>query len=159
MKQKTLVIAFGNPLRRDDGVGYRAASLLSDALPDGAATVIFRQQLTEDLAGAVGEADRVIFIDAEIAPRPGAVSIKRLGPADFLSNVLLHRMTPADVLAWTKLIYGRVPRSEQVTVAGVAFDFGDSLTPPVEAALPALVETVKHLVSGRAVSMPAAERD
>ncbi len=54
-------------------------------------------------------------------------------------------MTPADLLAWTKVIRGRVPRSEQVTVAGVDFDFGDTLTPPVEAALPALVEAVKHL--------------
>ncbi|WP_054695086.1 hypothetical protein [Desulfosarcina cetonica] len=83
MQQKTLVIAFGNPLRRDDGVGYRAAPLLSDALADDAATVIFRQQLTEDLAVAVGEADRVIFIDAEIASPPGAVSIRRLRPRTY----------------------------------------------------------------------------
>jgi hydrogenase maturation protease len=145
---RTLVIAFGNTLRQDDGVGERAAAgLMGESTENGNMRVIFRQQLTPDLAASIGEARHVIFIDADTGPVPGSISVRRLLPAVHCSAGLHHWMSPAELLAWAQVLYGSAPKAEQVTVSGAAFDFGEGLTPPVRSALPTLLEIVNQLTS------------
>ena len=69
-----LIIGYGNPLRGDDGVGWRVAEAVAAALPDGAAEVLTVHQLTPELAELMSRADRVIFIDAAAEGEAGEVS-------------------------------------------------------------------------------------
>jgi hydrogenase maturation protease len=142
---RTLVIAFGNPLRQDDGIGFHAAELLGHSSGNGDMQVIFRQQLTPDLAASIAEAERIIFIDADTGPPPGSISVRNLKPETFISSCLFHHITPGEIIAFANKIYGRTPRTHQVTVSGAAFDFKEGLTPSVKSALPVLVEIVKNL--------------
>ena len=59
-----LIIGYGNPLRGDDGVGWRVAEAAGTALPEGAATVLAVHQLTPELSAPISRAGRVVFVDA-----------------------------------------------------------------------------------------------
>jgi hydrogenase maturation protease len=67
----TLVIGFGNPLRGDDGAGWRAAELIAADLRARGVTVVGRHQLTLELAEDVSEADIVMLVDASCENSPG----------------------------------------------------------------------------------------
>ncbi len=54
-------------------------------------------------------------------------------------------MTPIELLAWARILCGPVPRADLVTITGAAFDLNESLSPQVEAALPALLDKIKAL--------------
>jgi len=144
--QKILIIAYGNPLRQDDGVGWRVARHLRELFRDDPVEVTFRQQLTQELVLSVSSSSRVVFIDSEVGDSPGTITHRRLEPARSLSPNLSHHMAPAELLAWTRILCGRAPRAELITVTGAAFDLNEFLSPQVEAALPALFEMIKGLV-------------
>ena len=145
-EKKVLIIAFGNPLRQDDGVGWRAARHLGELFQDDPVEVVFRQQLTPELVLYVSRSSRVVFIDSEIGNAPGTITHRNLAPARFLSPNIIHHMDPAELLAWTRILCGQVPRATLVTITGAAFDLNEFLSPQVEAALPALFEIIKDLV-------------
>jgi hydrogenase maturation protease len=141
-----LIIAYGNPLRQDDGVGWQTAQHLKELLRDDPVEIIFRQQLTQDLVFSVSNSSRVIFIDSEFGNPPGTITHRNLRPAGFLSSNSTHHMTPIELLAWARILCGPVPRADLVTITGAAFDLNESLSPQVEAALPALLDKIKALV-------------
>lgn len=145
-EKNILIICFGNPLRQDDGIGWQAANYLTDWFRNNPVTVIFRQQLTQDLVLTIQNASQVFFIDSEIGLTPGKITVRNLKAAQFSSSGLMHHMTPAELLAWTKLLCNRMPPAKLITITGTAFDFEESLSPPVEKSLPSLFETVKALV-------------
>ena len=145
-EKKILIIAYGNPIRQDDGVGWRAARHLRELFRDDPMEVIFRQQLTPELVLSVSNASRVVFIDSEVGDTPGTITLRDLDPAHCLSPGITHQMAPAELLAWTRILCGHLPRADLVTITGAAFDLNESLSPPVEAALPALFEMIKGLV-------------
>ncbi|RLE31149.1 hypothetical protein DRJ54_01095, partial [Candidatus Acetothermia bacterium] len=60
---KALVVGFGHPLRRDDGVGLWVAQRLSD-LPG--VEVIAAQALAPELVPKIATADLVVFVDARM---------------------------------------------------------------------------------------------
>ncbi len=70
-----LIIAYGNPLRQDDGVGWQTAQHLKELLRDDPVEIIFRQQLTQDLVFSVSNSSRVIFIDSEFGTPPEPLPI------------------------------------------------------------------------------------
>ncbi len=146
-EEKIHIIAYGNPLRQDDGVGWRAAQHLREFFQDDPVEVIFRQQLTQDLALAVSNSYHVIFIDSEFGNTPGTITHRKLVPARHLSSTITHHLTPAELLALTGILCGQVPRADLVTITGAAFDVNEFLSPPVEAALPALFKLIEGIVN------------
>ena len=60
-----VVIGYGNPLRGDDAIGWKAAEALRDVYEDDMAVEVFAShQLNPEMAESVAEAGMVIFIDA-----------------------------------------------------------------------------------------------
>ena len=140
-----VVIGLGNELMADDGVGVHAVRRLGRILPAnipcveiGTAT-LKAQTLCE-------EADLVVAIDAvQAGGRPGSVYVfdptdAVLPGADSLHDLSLAglmRMIPPD----------QRPRALVVGVEPARLDYALSLSPPVEAALPDVIETVCQLVA------------
>lgn len=93
--KRPLIIGFGNPLRGDDGIGWRAAELLEAELGD-AADVIACHQLTPELAPSLGAASVVIFLDASVELAPGEISESMVAPAD--PSSFTHYLTPAQLV-------------------------------------------------------------
>ncbi len=103
----TLVIGYGNPLRQDDGMGWRAAELLERKFSSGAVEVVQCHQLTPELAAKVVNASLVVFLDAACDQDPGAVSS---APVRAEGHVTWsHRLSPAQLLSLSQQLGSPAP--------------------------------------------------
>jgi hydrogenase maturation protease len=140
-----LILAYGNPLRGDDGVAWRAAEELSGRFAASEVEVVCTHQLTPEMAEKVSWADAVIFLDAAEDGQTGEVSCNRL-VEPFGEVRFSHQLSPVAILALAKQLYGASPRAYSVTLTGQCFDHGDTLSSVVETALPCFVAKVDALV-------------
>ena len=97
---RTLFIACGNPLRRDDSVAHEAISLLS-SVPDSRTLSVL--QLTPELAAEISGFDTVVFLDADqYAVRVNLTPVPVSPPAPALSHV----SGPGEIVALARSLYG-----------------------------------------------------
>lgn len=150
MPARILIVAYGNPLRSDDGVAWRAADLLAERFSDSKVEILRLQQLAPEISEKISHFATVIFIDAVAADDktvPGQIHVEEIAPqtgAD--TSRFTHAVSPQTVVALAATLYRAKPRAFLVTVPAASFDHGDALSPSVEAALPALVSKVDRLV-------------
>jgi hydrogenase maturation protease len=137
------VVAFGNPLRGDDGVAWRVAQEVERA--GDAAVVLTLHQLTPEVAVVVSQTTGVIFLDAAQGPVPGQVSSRELAPIATQST-FTHHISPEAVLALSLRLYGNCPRAALVTVAAASFAVGEELSQAARHAVPEAVRTVQQLI-------------
>ena len=143
---RLLIVAYGNPLRSDDGVAWRAADALKDKFPASEVEILQMHQLTPELAESLNCVAAVIFVDAaEGVGPPGQLHCEELlelaGEARFS-----HQLSASAVVALAGQLYSARPRAFSVTLTGESFDHGEALSPAVVAALPALVARIEALV-------------
>ncbi len=115
----TLVIGYGNPLRGDDGVG----SFVAKRSGPGA---IACHQLTPELAEPISQADRVIFVDADVTVAPGRIRVRRLQPRP---KAGIHNYDPEALLDLSRQVYNRVPEAILIGIGVQSFELCESLTP------------------------------
>jgi hydrogenase maturation protease len=142
--ESVLVIAWGNPLREDDGVAWHVLEGLRALQPRPwlpALRLRHAHQLTPEMAECVSRAAGVVFVDARRDGAPGEVRCEPVAPAAG-SNPLAHSLTPQGLLLYAEALYGRAPEAAVVTVAGERFGVGDELSPRVRRALPRAVRAV-----------------
>jgi len=133
-----LIIGYGNRLRSDDGVGFRAAELLRERNVNPDIEVLAVPQLTPELTEPVSRAQQVIFIDAAAEGPPGEVRQRKLA-APAAGAAFTHQMTPEALLAAAAALYGASPSGVLYSICGESFAYGEQLTPAVERALAELV--------------------
>jgi hydrogenase maturation protease len=136
----TLIIGYGNPLRGDDGVGWRVAERLRAAIHDPDIEILAVHQLTPELMDPISRAGRVIFIDAAAGPVPGEIQERTVEPHAAAGAAFSHHATPAALLAGARTLYGRAPQATLLTVAGADFSLSDDLSPAVGSRVDAVVE-------------------
>jgi hydrogenase maturation protease len=138
-----LVIGYGNPLRGDDGVGQHAAWMLAECANLTHTDVICCHQLTPELAEPISRAALVIFIDATRNEGPGTIRRHRLSPLPG-PGAFTHNVSPQALLTSAQALYGNCPAAILYSVGGQYFDYTDTLSAPVRAALPRLLRRVKR---------------
>ena len=142
---RVLIVAYGNPMRCDDGLAWRAADELEGKLSSSAVEVLRVHQLAPELAEAVSRCEAVIFVDAAAADgRPGEVRSAEVVACEGASR-FSHQLTPGAVVSLAHQLYGASPCAFTVTLSGQCFDHGESLSPVVAAAIPALVARIEAL--------------
>lgn len=143
----TLVIACGNPLRGDDGVGAKVA----DALQGGAeaCTVITVHALLPELAESVARASRVVFVDARLGAVPGRVSTDAVSATAVDTALQGHGLTPGGVVGLATQLYGWRGDAWLVSIEAGEFGYGAALSAPVAAAVPAAVAAVVSRIVSR----------
>ncbi|NEQ47882.1 MAG: hydrogenase maturation protease [Leptolyngbya sp. SIOISBB] len=143
---QTLVIGYGNTLRGDDGVGYLAAEQVADwNLLD--VTAIACHQLTPELAAALTECDRVIFIDATLPGTETAVQVRSLQPAT-VASLDAHRSDPAELLQLTAQLYGSSPPAFHLLLPTAEMGFTEDLSAIAQTGLEAALQKVRALLKG-----------
>ena len=137
-KTRCLVLACGNALRGDDGVGSRLAKWAEERFcNDPQIRVISRQQWTPELASDVAEADSVLFIDASMKAPPGRVRLIPVSSRVESSAPPSHHLTPSQLLGLTRSLYGSIKAHAMLlTVGAASTELGEEFSQPVEAALP-----------------------
>ncbi len=133
-----LILACGNTLRGDDGIGPRLAQWAEERWRgDARIRVLSRQQWTPDLAPDIAAADSILFLDCSIESEPGAVQLRALTPHRSESGLSSHHTGAAELLTLAQEFYGRTPRTSMLlTIGAGATGLGESLTPAVSAAFP-----------------------
>jgi hydrogenase maturation protease len=92
-----LIIAYGNPLRSDDGVAWQAAETLRRKLPSAQAEITCVHQLTPELAERLSRSQSVIFLDASCSGEPGKITCE---PLSLSADVhFAHQLSPRGLLA------------------------------------------------------------
>jgi hydrogenase maturation protease len=123
---KILLIGYGNPGRRDDGLGPAFAGAVEKLNLPGI-MVDVNYQLTVEDAHAVAQHRIVVFADAD-AGGPEPFSFRAIEPAAHLS-FSSHSIDPPAVLALSQELFGTQPEGYLIGIRGYAFDeFNDSLT-------------------------------
>jgi len=139
-----LVIAWGNPLREDDGVAWHVLEGLRRLRPrPGLPTLHLRHahQLTPEMAECVSHATGVVFIDARRDGVAGALRCEAVLPAAG-TNPLAHSLSPQALLLYAEALYGRAPLAVLVSVVGERFGMGEGLSPAVRRSLPRAIRAV-----------------
>ena len=141
----TLLLAYGNPLLGDDGIGHEIAWAVSERRTG--IEIVTGHQLLPELAAQVAAARQVVFVDACRGDRPGAV---HCAPVRAEAPVRQgHVLTPTALMALTREAFGLEPPAWLVTVEGTSFDIGSSVSEVVTAAVPIAVERVLALLETR----------
>jgi hydrogenase maturation protease len=148
--QGVLVVGYGNTLRGDDGIGWRAAALLAEDPRLAGAEVLAHHQLTPELALDVARASLVVLVDARAGGgAPGSVRVRRVAARQDGMTAWSHHLDPAALAGLASALYGAVPPVYLVSVDGAWFDDGEGLSPALEQALPRVADTVAQLVAER----------
>jgi hydrogenase maturation protease len=145
-----LIIGFGNPGRRDDGLGPAAAEMLEPlALPG--VTVDSDYQLTVEDAAEAARHAYVLFIDADCTgPEPFA--LHRVRPGDSVS-FSTHSVQPDGVLALARDLFQSTPAAYLLGIRGYAFnEFGEGLSERARANLAAAIDFIKPVITQRTFS-------
>lgn len=138
---RVLVVGVGSELRRDDGVGRVVADLI-DARGIPGVTVRSVPQLVPELAEAMIDVERVVFVDAAI--RIDSIEVSRVVPGR--SPMGSHHGDPASLLALADLIGGPVPETFVVRVPVTDLGFGPDLTPGCRSRVGLAVDAVLDVV-------------
>jgi hydrogenase maturation protease len=149
---RCLILACGNWLREDDGVGLRLAEWAESRFHSEAEVrILARQQWTPELAEDISGAESVVFIDCAANSTPGMVRLAPVAPSAELPRLLTHHLGAADLLAMCRDYYDALPRTAiLLTVGAASLELREGLSGIVAAALPdaedLLEETVLRLL-------------
>jgi hydrogenase maturation protease len=153
-QSRCLILACGNTLRSDDGVGPWLAQWAEDKFrEDPRIRLISRQQWTPDLAEDIAQADSALFIDCSIESAPGSVHIVEVQPSAASLGLATHHQGAPELLALTRELYGSSPQTAMLlTIGAGSTELGEQFSDAVNAALPeacrVLEETVLRLMAG-----------
>jgi hydrogenase maturation protease len=150
---KTLIVGYGNPLRSDDGFGWHVTRALAPVLAGCEVEVMTCHQLTPEIAEPLSRCHFAIFLDADSRGTPGKLHCRKVRPASPPPGAFTHGCTPAHLLASAEKLYGSRPEAVTLTVSVRTFAFGEKLSPVVSAALPGVVEQVRHWVGAAHTSL------
>jgi len=140
-----LILAYGNPLRGDDGFAWHAAGELQKTLPSSLADIRVLHQLGPELAEPMSLADVVLFLDAACDGRPGAITCVPV-TAESLRPGLFHQLTPQSLLSLCERLYFARPRAFVISMGGESFAFAETLSTAASRTLPQFVSAVHELV-------------
>jgi hydrogenase maturation protease len=133
-----LVLACGNTLRSDDGVGPRLAEWAAERFRDDShVRILARQQWTPDLAMDIAAAESVLFVDSSANSVPGRVSLVAVPSNRGNGDTASHHMAAHELLGLTRSLYGSMSAHAMLLTIGTgSTELGETFSDPVEAALP-----------------------
>jgi hydrogenase maturation protease len=141
---QTLILALGNPIRSDDGVGIAALRCL-EADPRVPGTVDLVEGGTKglELVPRISGSSRLLVLDAiDVGALPGTVLCLR--GADLQSvpgNGNVHDLALGDILNALRLLGQEPPEIVLLGIQPGTTQLGTELSECVESSLPLLVET------------------
>jgi hydrogenase maturation protease len=136
-----LVIGYGNPGRRDDGLGPALAAAVA-AIGLDTVSVDSDYQLQVELAADIARHDVVVFADAHVSCDDPFVFYRLRPSADII--VSSHRVSPATLLALARHSFDACPAGYVLGIRGHEFnEFGEWLSAKASANLAAAIEFIQ----------------
>lgn len=147
-KARCLILACGNTLRGDDGVGLWLAAWAERRFSgQDDVRVIARQQWTPELAEDVARAESVLFIDCSVDSAPGSVYLTPVKPVASTQGLATHHQGAVELLAQARDLYDSLPRNALLlTIGAGSTELGEVFSPAVTAALPDACRLIEETV-------------
>jgi hydrogenase maturation protease len=145
---RCLILACGNTLREDDGVGPWLAAWTEERFAgDPSVRVVSRQQWTPELAEEVAVAQSVIFIDCAANAQPGSIRLAPVVAGGEAPGLATHHFGAAELLSLSKELYGSVPHTSLLlTIGAGSLGLREGFTEAVNAALPEACDRLERSV-------------
>jgi hydrogenase maturation protease len=146
---RCLILACGNPLRSDDGVGPWLITWAQEKFgEDPAVRIMYRQQWTPELADDIARSEAVIFIDASTQAAPGSIQVHRVAPSEDTARIATHHLQAPQLLALASQLYESTPITSLLLTIGIGSTaLGETFSPPVRASLQEACELLERLVT------------
>lgn len=150
---RCLILACGNTLRGDDGVGLWLAEWAEQHFAkQPGVRIIADHQWTPELAEDVARAQSVLFIDCSLDTAPGSLHLTPVEPAAAGQGINTHHQNAAELLALARELYASLPLNTQLlTIGAGSIELGETFSAAVTAALPEacklIEETILQLLS------------
>ncbi|TWU44881.1 hypothetical protein Q31b_00510 [Novipirellula aureliae] len=122
---RTLIIACGNPLRGDDGLGPALVDRLSSLQRSDIETDVDYQLNIED-AVTIAAYKRVLFVDASVTA-PSPFLLQPLAPSSEITFTS-HSVTPGAILAICQDHFHHRPEAWVMGIRGFRFELGEGLS-------------------------------
>ena len=157
---RCLILACGNTLRGDDGIGPWLADWADERFAGNPAVrVLSRQQWTPELAEEIAGTESVLFIDCSVESAPGSVSLMRVKLAAVEPGLATHHIAAAELLAMGQELYNFTPRNAVLlTVGAASTELCEGFSSEVAVALPeacrVLEDTVRQFLAGFQFAAP-----
>ena len=140
-----LLLACGNSLRQDDGVGLQIAVAAEELFPAARLRIVAAQQFTPEMAADLAATELVIFVDACATDEPGAIRVVSLAACNEVPET--HRLDPPALLAMAQSLCGRAPaRACALTIGAGSFGYGEEISGPLRQAVPRALRLLGNLV-------------
>ena len=141
-----LLLACGNCLRQDDGVGLRIAEAAEHLFPESQLRIIAAQQFTPEMSDDLAHTDLAIFVDASAADEAGSIRVATVTASD--EPLETHHLDPPALLSLAEVVCGHAPaRAFLLTVGAGCFGYGEELSGPLRQAVPRALRLLSSLVS------------
>ena len=142
---KTIIIGYGNTLRRDDGAGVAAAETLARVHPE--ANVMTAKGLYPELAERVAACEMAVFLDA--SARTSNVCVTRLTPESTIHGAGGHALSPGEVLGLCCEMYAGAPRVAMlVEIPAFEWGFGETMSARTCMMVDRCVQLISELLRG-----------
>ena len=130
---RCLILACGNTLRSDDGIGPWLAEWAEDRFRSEAGLrVLARQQWTPELAEEIAHSESVLFIDCSAESAPGLVAIIEIQPSAPTPGLATHHLGAPELLTLARELYDSLPRNALLlTVGAGSIELGEEFSEPV----------------------------
>lgn len=135
---RCLILACGNTLREDDGVGPFLAQWAEERWRDEPRVRVICDHLwTPEMVEDVASSDAVVFVDCATDCEAGLVRTIPVKPAADMTKLGTHHLDAAQLLALSKQLYGTMPRSSLLlTVGAASLELREGFSEAIEKALP-----------------------
>ncbi|HOZ67788.1 MAG TPA: hydrogenase maturation protease [Chitinophagaceae bacterium] len=129
-KAGTLLVGIGNSGRKDDGLGWKFAGLVSESA-NSFIDCEYRYQLQVEDVLMTCRYDKIIFVDATHEVLEDGYELKpcRVAPHYYYSS---HMQSPETILYLAKELYNKEPDAFTLAITGKQWGLGTSLSPEAE---------------------------
>ena len=148
IQARCLILACGNTLRGDDGVGPWLAEWAEKRFASEAGLrVLSRQQWTPELAEEIARAESVLFLDCSVDSAPGSVALAPVEPSSAKQGLATHHQGAPELLALARELYNSLPRNSLLlTIGAGSTELGEQFSDAVSASLPAACRLIEETV-------------
>jgi len=123
------IIGYGNPQRRDDGIGPYIVNRLQPLFKHRKDVhLLALHQLEPDIIDTLKTADTLVFIDASVEALTEGRDWVEVQPELNTMPFLIHHVAPAFISGLLQCLYHRHPEAWMVSVEGTDFGFGNGLS-------------------------------
>ncbi len=130
-EKKVLIYGYGNPGRRDDGMGIKITEMIEEWKNEHNLTQIdvdSNYQLNVEDAEKVSQYDVVIFVDASQEDNLTNFKMTEVVPNEEKVEFTMHAVSPAYIVHLCQKLFNKKPETKLLSIKGYRWEFQEGIS-------------------------------